>query len=246
MEDAYDVIVIGGGAAGMMAAGRAGERGKRVLLLEKNAKLGAKLAISGGGRCNILNAEDDEHMLLSHYGESGKFLYSSFSQFGMQEAYRFFEAHGLPLKVEARKRAFPSSEKASDVALTLKKYMTKGNVEVRLRAPVERIVSKGGHIVGVVVQGTQLVASSYILATGGLSHPETGSTGDGFAWLSDLGHTVQKPTPTIVPLHTADAWSHKLAGTTVANMKISFFPRERVPFPNVGRSSLRISDFRDR
>src|SRR3989338_9496542 len=142
----YDVIVIGGGAAGMMAVGRAAELGKKVLLLEKNAKLGAKLAISGGGRCNILNAEDDEHKLLAHYGDSGKFLYSPFSQHGIQDAYRFFEAHGLPLKVEARKRAFPKTEKASDVVATLKKYMAEGKVEGRLKSPVERVMANGSRV----------------------------------------------------------------------------------------------------
>jgi|SRR3989344_3423537 len=219
----YDVIVIGGGAAGMMAAGRAAELGKKVLLLEKNAKLGAKLAISGGGRCNILNAEEDEHKLLAHYGDGGKFLYSPFSQFGMQDAYRFFERGGLPLKVEARKRAFPKSEKASDVVATLKKYMAEGAVEVRLKSPVERVVANGGRIEHVVIKGEKLSAGSYILATGGLSHPETGSTGDGFAWLSGLGHTVVDPTPTIVPLRTKEMWSHKLAGISIADMKLTFF-----------------------
>src|SRR3989344_6068657 len=219
----YDVIVIGGGAAGMMAAGRAAELGKRVLLLEKNSKLGAKLAISGGGRCNILNAEDDEHKLLAHYGDSGKFLYSPFSQHGMQDAYRFFEAHGLPLKVEARKRAFPKSEKASDVVATLKKYMAEGKVEVRLKSPVTQIVAKGGRIEHIIANGEKLSARSYILATGGLSHPETGSTGDGFAWLAELDHSVQKPTPTIAPLRTAETWAHKLAGISIADMKITFF-----------------------
>src|SRR3989338_6994545 len=210
MADGYDVIVIGGGAAGMMAAGRSAELGKKVMLLEKNGKLGAKLAISGGGRCNILNAEADEHRLLAYYGDGGKFLYSSFSKFGMEDAYRFFEAHGLPLKVEARKRAFPKSEKAADVVATLKKYMAEGKVEVRLNSPVERVVASGGRIEHVIVNGEKLSARSYILATGGVSHPETGSTGDGFAWLAELDHSVQKPTPTIAPLRTAETWAHKL------------------------------------
>src|SRR3989344_5334291 len=187
MGDIYDVIVVGGGAAGMMAAGRAAELGKNVLLLEKNAKLGAKLAISGGGRCNILNAEEDEHKLLAHYGESGKFLYSPFSQFGMEDAYRFFEAHGLPLKVEARKRVFPKSEKAADVVAALKRHMAESKVVVRLKSPVERIVANSGRVEHIMAGGEKLSARSYILATGGLSHPETGSTGDGFAWLSELG-----------------------------------------------------------
>ena len=223
MGDIYDVIVIGGGAAGMMAAGRAAELGKHVLILEKNAKLGAKLAISGGGRCNILNAEADEHRLLAYYGDGGKFLYSSFSKFGMEDAYRFFEAHGLPLKVEARKRAFPKSEKAADVVATLKKYMAEGKVEVRLNSPVERVVASGGRIEHVIVNGEKLSARSYVLATGGVSHPETGSTGDGFTWLTELGHTVQKPTPTIVPLRASETWVRKLAGISIADMKLTFF-----------------------
>ncbi len=223
MEDVYDVIILGGGAAGMMAAGRAAEKGKRVLLLEKNAKLGKKLAISGGGRCNILNAEEDAHVLLSHYGKAEPFLRSPFSQFSMQDAYDFFETHGLPLKVEAKKRAFPKSEKAADVVATLKKYMARGKVEVRLRTSVDRAVANGGRIEGVVVRDKTLVAHSYILATGGVSHPETGSTGDGFAWLAAIGHTVELPTPTIVPLRADDAWIRKLAGISIADMKISFF-----------------------
>jgi predicted Rossmann fold flavoprotein len=140
MAREYDVIVIGGGAAGMMAAGRSAQIGKRVLLLEKNARLGKKLAISGGGRCNILNAEEHVQTLLGHYRESGKFLASPFSQFGMQEAYEFFESLGLPLKVETKKRAFPASEKASDVVDVLKKYMETNGVEVALRSPVSEIL----------------------------------------------------------------------------------------------------------
>ena len=241
MEDIYDVIVIGGGAAGMMAAGRAAELGKRVLLLEKNAKLGAKLAISGGGRCNILNAEDDEHKLLSHYGDGGKFLYSPFSQFGMEDSYRFFEAHGLPLKVEARKRAFPQSEKAADVVAALKKYMAEGKVEVKLRTTVEQVVATGGRVEHIMAGGEKLSARSYILATGGLSHPETGSTGDGFAWLAELGHSVQKPTPTIVPLRIAETWTHKLAGISIADMKITFFVDEKRAFS--GREALLFTHF---
>ena len=108
----FDVIVIGGGAAGLMAAGRAGARGKRVLLLEKNKKLGEKLRISGGGRCNITNAEEDTKALLAHYGVAEPFLHSPFSEFGVKDTFEFFESRKLPLKVEARKRAFPKTERA--------------------------------------------------------------------------------------------------------------------------------------
>jgi predicted Rossmann fold flavoprotein len=217
----YDVIVAGGGAAGMTAAGTAAARGKRVLLLEKNAKLGEKLAISGGKRCNILNAQPDEKKLLASYGSSEQFLYSAFSKFGMRETYEFFEANGLPLKVEARNRAFPQSEKAVDVVTTLRAYLAEKGVQVKLRSPVECIKRKGNRIESIEAGGKSYSADSYIFATGGLSHPETGSTGDGFKWLKDLGHSVETPTPTIVPLKVKEGWVKDLAGVAV-DAKVTF------------------------
>jgi len=219
----YDVIVIGGGAAGMMAAGRAAELGKKVLLLEKNARLGEKLRITGGGRCNITNAEDDIHAMLKHYGTSSQFLYSPFAQFGVAGTFSFFEKLGLPLVVQARKRAFPHTEKAFDVFRSLEKYMKNGTVAVRTEAKVSRIIREGDHIVGVLVGKDTFTAHSYIIATGGLSHPETGSTGDGFNWLKALGHRVAPPTPTIVPLATKEKWGHDLSGVSLTFMKITFF-----------------------
>ena len=219
----YDVIVIGGGASGMMAAGRAAERGKKVLLLEKNKNLGEKLKITGGGRCNITNAEEDEHILLSHYGKGKPFLYSPFSQFGMKDTFSFFESKGLPLVVQARKRAFPKTEKAPDVFKVLEKYIKKGNVEVLSNAKVTKIVSKNKKIEKIIASNKEFFAHSYILATGGISHPETGSTGDGFKWLKDLGHSVEDPTPTIVPLAVAEDWVKELSGVSLSFMKIIFF-----------------------
>ncbi|MDO8496260.1 MAG: aminoacetone oxidase family FAD-binding enzyme [bacterium] len=219
----YDVIVIGGGASGMMAAGRAAECGKRVLILEKNKELGAKLKITGGGRCNITNAEEDEKVLLAHYGEAKDYLHSPFSQFGVKDTFSFFESHGLPLIVQARKRAFPKTEKAIDVFKVLEKYLKDGKVEVRTGANVERIETQDNAVRAIVVDGKKLVASSFILATGGKSHPETGSTGDGFLWLLKLGHTVKEPTPTIVPLAVQEEWIKKLAGVSLSNIWISFF-----------------------
>jgi predicted Rossmann fold flavoprotein len=220
---AYDVIVIGGGASGMIAAGRAAENGRRVLLIEKNKKLGAKLAISGGGRCNILNAEEDEKKLLSNYGKAEKFLYSTFALFGMKDTYDFFESKGLKLKVEANNRAFPETENAEDVVRILRDYMKKGNVEVHQNKSIDHIVVKGGCIQEVFAGKEKFSADSYILATGGVSHPETGSTGDGFNWLEEFGHTVQKPTPTIVPLAAKDKWIKELSGTTLEKARITFY-----------------------
>ena len=221
----YDVIVIGGGASGMMAAGRAAEKGKRVLLIEKNKKLGAKLAISGGGRCNILNAEEDEKKLLSNYGKAEQFLYSTFAFFGMKDTYSFFESHELPLKIEANNRVFPVSENAEDVIRVMREYMAKkkGNVEIHQNKTISRIISKGGRIQEIFAGKEKFSAKSYILATGGVSHPETGSTGDGFNWLQELGHTVQKPTPTIVPLAAKEKWIKELSGVTLEKVKITFY-----------------------
>lgn len=211
----------------MMAAGRAGELGKRVLLLEKNPDMGAKLKITGGGRCNITNAEADIHVLLEHYGEAKSFLYSPFAQFGVKSTFAFFEALGLPLIIQARKRAFPKTQKASDVYRVLKEYLKSGGVEVKTGANVEDIRAKDGRVTSIIVDGKEIVASAYILATGGKSHPETGSTGDGFVWLSKLGHTVKEPTPTIVPLAVKDAWVKKLAGITLPAVKINFFLEDK-------------------
>ena len=223
----YDVIVIGGGASGMMASGRAAERGRRVLLLEKNAGLGAKLKITGGRRCNITNAEENERVLLEHYGEAKPFLYSPFSQFGVKNTFSFFESHGLPLVVQESKRAFPKTERAIDVLRALEKYMKQGGVEVRTKANVEQIIVRNGRIGAVAIGGKNLTASSFILATGGKSHPETGSTGDGFSWLTTLGHTIKEPTPTIVPLAVQDEWVKKLSGISLSAIRISFFLEEK-------------------
>ncbi len=223
MADQYDVIVVGGGAAGMMAAVRAAERGRRVLLLEKNKQLGKKLAMTGGGRCNIMNAEEDIHRLLDHYGEAAKFLYSPFAQFGVSETHDFFERHGLPLVTQAHLRVFPKTERAVDVVKLFEKLLQTSGVEVRTGVTVRRILWSKKSITGVEIEGEVLTAESYIVATGGVSHPETGSTGDGFHWLQNSGHDVRQPTPTIVPLAVADAWVTSLAGITLSDVKITFF-----------------------
>ncbi len=240
----------------MMAAGRAASLGKRVLLLEKNAKLGEKLAITGGARCNITNATYDVHKMLANYKEAANFLFSPFSKFGVKDTFTFFEQLGLPLVVQANNRAFPKTEKASDVVLAMKQYLKLGppshkasagqsGVEVKTGEAVKEILHKNGTVIGIVTDKDTYAAVSYILATGGVSHPETGSTGDGFGWLTGLGHTVKQPTPTIVPIKTSDAWSHKLAGVSVGEKtrgpnpmgeaKITFFLDGKKSFSKVGK-----------
>lgn len=231
----YDVIVIGGGASGMMAAGRAGELGLRVLLLEKNKRLGEKLRISGGTRCNILNAEDDEKTLLKKYGKSEQALYSTFSQFGMKDTWDFFTSHNLPLVVENAKRAFPGTFKAEDVVSTLEKYMKENGVVVRTSTPVTKVEKEGGELVALYSHKEKYIGKRYIFATGSVSHPETGSTGDGFTWLKNLGHTIADPTPTIVPLAVKEKWVKDLAGVSLDGMKITFFVEGKKEFSLVGR-----------
>lgn len=221
-EETYDVIVIGGGASGMMAAGRAGARGLRVLLIEKNRVLGKKLSISGGGRCNITNAEFDTRALLAHYGDAAKFLYSPFAQFNASNTFEFFTSRGLPLITTEHKRAFPKSESAIDVVNIMKRYVEAGNVTVLHGVGVESLLTEGDVVRGVATAKGAFYARSVILSTGGMSHAETGSTGDGFVWLRAQGHTVHAPTPGIVPLKVKEDWVTKLAGKTLTNMKITF------------------------
>lgn len=221
MDNTYDIAVIGGGPAGMMAAGRAAELGARVVLLEKNARLGEKLLITGGGRCNICNAEFDTRALTEKYGKKGKCLFSVFSRFGVRDTIEFFESRGLRVMIEAEKRAFPMTEKAADVHALLRKYMAKGGVEILNDSPVLGLESSHKMITKIVHDSGSLEARKVILATGGKSHPETGSTGDGFRWLRDLGHTVIEPDPALVPITIRNPWTLDLAGVSLKGVRLT-------------------------
>ncbi|MGB0925491.1 MAG: NAD(P)/FAD-dependent oxidoreductase, partial [Minisyncoccia bacterium] len=234
-SEIYDVIVIGGGPSGMMAAGTAAKNGKRVLLIEKNADLGEKLKITGGGRCNITNYELDNRKLLEHYGEAGKFLFSPFSQFSVKDTFTFFEKKKLPLVTQARNRVFPKSEKAYDVYKIMKAYTKDHGVKILLGAPLFKINSRGNEITSVDTRNVRYTAKNYIVAVGGVAYPETGSTGDGFKWMEKLGHTVNKPSPDIVPLRVSDYWIKNISGTSLSFMKITFFCDEIKAFSKTGK-----------
>lgn len=231
----YDVIVIGGGASGMMAAGHAAKKGKNVLIIEKNKSLGEKLKITGGGRCNITNAEENIRVFMKNYGKAEQFLYSPFSIFGVPETISFFESIGIPIVVQARNRAFPKTEKALDVYKALEKFITRDNIKVLKNTSVKSIEKEGGLIRQINTNNGTYKADQYILATGGMSHPETGSTGDGFKWLKELGHNVVEPTPTIVPLAVKESWVHELAGVSLSFMKITFFVDNKKSFSKTGK-----------
>lgn len=232
----WDVIIIGGGASGMMTGVVSSSLGKSVLLLEKNSKLGEKLKITGGGRCNITNAEFDIHNLLSNYGKSKDFLYTPFSIFGVKDTFSFFEKLGLPLVVEARKRAFPETQKALDVFNVLNKKLEKNKVEIKIGCQVLKFIKNNdGNLVGVKTKQGDFFAKSFILSTGGTSHPETGSTGDGFKFLKDLGHKIEKPSPSVVPIEVSDKWVHVSSGVSLSFMKITFFLDGKKQFSKTGK-----------
>lgn len=222
----WDVAVVGGGAAGMMAAARAAEGGAKVVLIEKNPTLGKKLLITGGGRCNITNAEPDVRVFLKKFNTNNQaadqFLFSPFSKHGVEDSISFFNARGLDTKVEARGRVFPVTDSAQSVWDVLYAYLHEQKVQILSGTPVVKVETSNSRIEYVQLKNDQRIyAKEYIFATGGLSRPETGSTGDGFAWLRALGHTVATPDPSLVPLTLRDAWAPALAGLSLPDIKLS-------------------------
>jgi len=223
LASGWDVIVIGGGPAGMMAAGRAGELGKRVLLLEKKDNLGEKLLLTGGGRCNLTRAEFDNNEFVKNLGGDRDFFYSSFSKFGVKETIDFFENRSLQLKTERGKRIFPKSDKAQDVLKCLERYLKKGKVNIRKGERITALKQKQGKICGVKTTEKLWQAKNYILATGGKSYPRTGSTGDGLRWAEKLGHTVTNLSPALSPLKIKEKWVSELQGLDLKNVKLSVY-----------------------
>jgi predicted Rossmann fold flavoprotein len=223
-EHIYDVAVIGGGASGMMAAGRAAELGAKVLLIEKNETLGKKLLITGGGRCNVTNAEFDTKKLLEKFKDDKKFLFSPFSKFAVEDTLSFFHGKNMPTKVEKENRVFPLSNSAQTVFDVLVKYMKDNKVTIMNNSSVKGFVTKDGVIDSIMLRDKKTIkAKTYILATGGKSRPETGSTGDGFNWLADIGHTIIEPSASLVPIKIQEQWVHTLSGVTIENIKLTTY-----------------------
>ena len=205
----------------MMAAGRAAELGSKVILIEKNDLLGKKLLLTGGGRCNLTNAEFNIRKFLAKYKDSDKFLFSTFAQFGVKETLDFFNSRKMPIKIEAENRVFPESNKSKSVLDVLVKYMKDGNVAVFSNSPVDEIIRDEYAIEAIRLKnGEKIRAKFFILATGGKSRPDTGSTGDGFLWLKKLGHAVIKPSVALVPIIIKDDWVKKLSGLSLSDVRI--------------------------
>ena len=214
------VVVIGGGAAGIIAAATASKRGLDVTLIEKNNRLGRKLLITGKGRCNITNACDIEE-LIENVPVNGKFLYSAFYSFTNEDVINLFNELGLKTKVERGKRVFPESDKALDVVKALEKYLKKTNVKVIFDSPVEKVISKENKVEKIILKNKkEIYCDSVIIATGGVSYPLTGSTGDGYKIAKENGHTVMPLKPSLIGLETYEEYVRDLDKLTLKNISI--------------------------
>lgn len=227
----YDVIVIGGGPSGLMAAIAAGERKKKVLLLEKGTKLGKKLAISGGGRCNVTNRLTVEE-IVKHIPGNGRFLYSPFTVYNNEDIIAFFEGLGVALKEEDHGRMFPVSNRAQDVVDALIRQLQRLHVEVRLNTPVNKLLMDDEKILGVRLEdGTEVRCEAVIVAVGGKAVPQTGSTGDGYPWAERAGHNVTTLFPTEVPVLSKEDFiqTRELQGLALRDVAVSVLNKKGKP-----------------
>ena len=227
------VCIVGGGPAGMMAAYAAASRGLHVTLLEKNEKLGKKMYITGKGRCNVTNAAAIEDFFLQ-IKRNPKFLYSALYGFTNQDLMAFIEENGVFLKTERGGRVFPASDKSSDVIKAFQYALNKKHVTVRLQTEVEKIVTDNEKVVGVNVNHVFEEYDSIIIATGGLSYPLTGSTGDGYEFAKDCGHGVTKLYPSLVPLETAGNMAKELQGISLKNISLKLKQNGKTIFEGMG------------
>lgn len=214
------VAVIGGGAAGQMAAITAAQRGHRVTLLEKNEKLGKKLYITGKGRCNVTN-DCGRDGFFNNVIRNPRFLYSAYAAFAERDMMAFLERNGCPVKVERGQRVFPASDKSSDVQRALDRALKAVGVDIRLNTDVHEILTADGAVSGVRTDRGAEAFDRVILTTGGLSYPSTGSTGAGFEMAKALGHTVTPLYPSLVPLETRESWPFDLSGITLKNVRLT-------------------------
>ena len=227
------VIVVGGGAAGMMACHAAAMCGHQVTLLEKNEKLGKKIYITGKGRCNLTNASDME-VLFANVMSNRKFLYSAFYTFDNNQVIDLFEMNGMATKTERGNRVFPVSDHSSDVISTMAKVLKNDNVEVKLNTTVQSLIIKENKACGVIVNGKEISADNVILCTGGLSYPSTGSTGDGYEFAKKAGHRITDCTPSLVPFNIREEWVKDLQGLSLKNSAITIYDEKKKLYSDFG------------
>lgn len=227
------VAVIGGGPAGMMAAGAAAESGHTVTLFEQNEKLGKKLYITGKGRCNVTNAAERD-VFFQHVLHNPRFLYSAWAHFDNTETMRLIERMGTMLKTERGGRVFPVSDKSSDIIRAMEQYVRQSGVSVRLNTPVRGICAEEGRVTGVLLDSGVFACDAAVVATGGASYPQTGATGDGYRFAESLGHSVAAPLPSLVPLTVEEQWPKQLAGVTLKNVTLTAKRNGKTVFDELG------------
>ena len=215
----WNTIVVGGGAAGLMAAGEAAGAGARTLLLEKKGRPGRKLRITGKGRCNVTNVAELED-LLGHFGPTGLSLRQVFARYFSNDLMAFVESLGVKLVTERGGRVFPASGKAADVVDALVKWVNRQGVDTKAGLAVDRLLIESGEVRGVIAGGRTFTADTTILATGGASYPATGSTGDGYRLAAEAGHTIMDPRPALVPLETVEFMGREMADLTLRNVRV--------------------------
>lgn len=224
----YELIVVGGGPAGMLGAATAGAKGLKVILLEKKGGPGKKLSITGNGRCNVTNNGDFEDFR-KNIVTNGKFLYSSLNAFDNHCLIVLLKNLGVKTKVERNNRVFPISDKSADIIQALQKHMHNSKVEMRLNSEVREVLSRDNRVVGVLLaDGSRISGKNVLLATGGMSYRQTGSTGDGYKMAQALGHSVLEPRPSLVSLETAETWVKALKGLALENVKVQVWVGSRV------------------
>src|SRR5713226_2642877 len=217
-EDSWDVVVIGAGAAGLLAAIRAAERGRGTLLLEKNRQAGVKILMSGGTRCNITHATDNRG-IVEAFGPPGRFLHSALAALSVQETIELIEAEGVPTKVEETGKVFPVSNKAADVLGALLRRLRRSGATLTLEEPVRDLRRNDGGFALTTSQRT-ITATSVILTSGGQSYPGSGTTGDGYGFASRLGHAIVSPRAALVPVTVAAPWVADLRGITIPDVSV--------------------------
>ena len=222
------IIVIGGGPAGIMAALAAANGGAEVALWERNKSLGRKLAITGKGRCNITNMADTKDLVKNMPG-NGSFLYSAFTRFSAEDTWDFFEQHGLQLKVERGRRVFPLSDNAHEVVEVLVQALHEAGVKIEYNLRAKELALQNKQIIGVYdYPGRLYPADAVIIATGGVTYPATGSTGDGYALAAQAGHTIIPPKPSLVPLETVESWPSEVSGLALKNVEMTIRDQDKV------------------
>ena len=219
-----DLAIIGAGPAGMMAALTAAQCGARVIVLEKNRIPGVKLLMTGKDRCNITNAQTNIRQFADVFGKNGKFLLSALSRFGVEQTIDFFHEHNLPTKVERGGRIFPETDRARDVQDLFIRLMKKRGVRVLTDCRIGSIPHRDGAIEKIILENTsEITAKNYLIATGGLSYPKTGSTGDGYTWARQMGHTIIEPRPSLTPVLVEEPWVKTLEGLSLKNVSIAVY-----------------------